>query len=199
MWRATRTAALAGAFLVLSLTLAAPVVLAHVGATGVVKERMMAMEALGDALKAISEMMRGKRAYDAAAVARHADEITRLGGDAMTKLFPEGSIEGPSEARPTVWRDWDDFTQLADQLSAYAAALGDAADNPRAAGGAPTTMMGGGGMMGTNNMMMGGGGMMMSGSARPDPEHVAGMPPDAAFFHVSETCTACHQRFRQEK
>ena len=44
-------------------------------------------------------------------------------------------------------------------------------------------------------------GMMMGArrGAGPDPEHLAQMPPQAAFMHLAETCNECHTRFRVEE
>jgi cytochrome c556 len=163
---------------------------AHVGATGVVKERMELMGSIGDATKALSEMMKGSVEYDAAKVKSLAKTIEGHGGEAMTALFPKDSLDHPSEAVPAIWADWERFSEIADQLSAYAGALGKAADNPRAA--ARTGMMQGG------SMMTQGGGMMMGGGT-PSADHLASMPPDAAFMHVAQTCSACHQDFRKKK
>ena len=47
------------------------------------------------------------------------------------------------------------------------------------------------GMMGQGQGMMAGGG--------PDAEALAAMPPDAAFMHTAQTCSACHSKFRVKK
>jgi cytochrome c556 len=163
---------------------------AHSGATGVVKERMELMGSIGDATKALSEMMKGSVEYDAAKVKSLAKTIEGHGGETMTVLFPKDSLDHPSEALPAIWTDWERFAEIADQLSAYAGALGKAADNPRSAASA--------GMMQGGSMMTQGGGMMMGGGA-PSADHLASMPPDAAFMHVAQTCSACHQDFRKKK
>ena len=60
-------------------------------------------------------------------------------------------------------------------------------------------MMGGqSGMMGSNMMgdssgMMGGGMMMGDGVSA---EHIGQMPADGAFMMVTQTCSACHDRYR---
>lgn len=174
--------------------------LAHGGATGIVKERMMMMKEMGESVKALAAMMRGETAYDASKVKALASDIAAQSGAHMTEKFPEGSIEGPSEATPRIWQDWQTFDALAQQLEAYAGALQQAADNPR---GAP---LAGGGMMGGNSMMGGGmmqgGGMMMGQGVAPGggptPEHLASMPPDAAFMHITQTCSSCHEQFRKK-
>lgn len=185
------------------------VAFAHGGATGIVKERMEVMDQIGDAMKALTAMMRGKETYDAARVRTIAATIEDHGGKALTDLFPHDSMQKPSEALPSIWRDWDRFSALAEELSNNAKALGMAADNqrggPGGAGGpmgGGTGMMGGGqgAMMGGGQGMMGGGQGMMGGTAgAPDAAALAQMPPDASFFHLTQTCAACHQDFRKKK
>lgn len=84
--------------------------LAHGGASGVVKERM---EAMGDAMKELSAIMRGQRDYDAESVRALASTIESHGGDALVV-----------------------------QLSDYASALVAAADNEHAVGQAHGSLMG---------------------------------------------------------
>lgn len=94
------------------------------------------------------------------------------------------------------------------RLGTLAEGLDRAADNGlKAAGGASASMMGGDTMMGGQSMMGGdnmmGGGGMMGGSgpmtAELDPAQLAEMPADAVFRMVSQTCAACHTKFRAEK
>ena len=178
---------------------------AHEGASGVVGERMRAMEAVGDAMKMISAMFRGRTDYDEQAVREAADVIAGHGGEQLTNLFPDGSLDHPTEALPAIWQDWDRFESLAVDLSTYAGALSAAAGNPQPEGGGV-----GGGMMGGRSPMMGGQDAMMGGQnpmmgANPgtgpiaDPELLAEMPPQASFVRLSQVCTACHTRFREEQ
>ena len=102
--------------------------LAHSGATGVVQHRMETMKSLGAAMKTLSAMVRGKTEYDPARVRRAAQAIEKHGGEALLRLFPEGSNPHPSEARDLIWRDWDRFKALADALSDSAARLAADAD-----------------------------------------------------------------------
>lgn len=101
--------------------------LAHTGATGVVKERMEAMKAIGASMKAIATMIKGAAPYDAAKAAAAGEAIARHAG-AIPDLFPEGSSGAPSEALPLIWTDWPDF------LSATAALEERALDLAAAAG-----------------------------------------------------------------
>lgn len=170
----------------LGILFAAAGVLAHGGATGIVKQRMDHMETVGDAMKTLTAMMRGKLDYDAAEVRSLAGTIADHGGESLTELFPEGSLDKPTEALPAIWQDWDRFTDLARQLTDYATALVDAAGNDRPPVGSSGAMSGQGMMMGET-------------PAGPSVEHLSRMPPDAAFQHMAQVCAACHQDFRKEK
>jgi len=181
---------------------------AHGGATGIVRERMEAMEALGDAVKTLAAMMSGETDYDAATVRDKAGTIREHAGDAITSLFPEGSGGEPSEAKPGIWENWDEFATLAMQLETYAEGLEKAAGNGLMhSGGEPGagTMMGtGNGMMGSGSGMMGGGsgmvgGGMMGAVGTPDAEALAAMPTDGVFAMMTQTCSVCHTKFRAEK
>ncbi|MGB0671909.1 MAG: c-type cytochrome [Rhodospirillales bacterium] len=197
---------------------------AHGGATGVVKERMTLMEGIGDAVKALAAMMKGEADYDAEKVKSLASGIADHAGKRMVDLFPKGTSGHPSEAKPAIWDKWDTFQGLADRLETYAGALAQTADNPRGTPGGGEMMgqnqgMMGQGMMGQGQGMMGqgqgmmgqgqgmmgqgmmGGGMMGQGMMEEGPtaEQLAAMPPDAAFMHLLQTCSSCHEQFRQKK
>lgn len=191
---------LAGA---MAASLAAAAAFAHGGATGVVKQRMDAMVMIRDAMKVLTPMMQGKTPYDAAVVKEQARVIGAHGGDALTDLFPEGSLDKPSEARPEIWENWSDFQDLATQLSVYSEGLELAAENGlMMAGESQGDSMMQGGMMGNQSGMMGSqGGMMMQGgmSGTPDPEMLAAMPADGVFLRLSQSCSACHTLYRVEK
>lgn len=176
---------------------------AHSGATGVVKERMDAMKSMGDAIKRIQPMMSGEAGYDEAAVREVARAIAAEAGKAMTGKFPEGSNEHPSETLPRTWEEWDRFTALATQLETAAQGLALASGN--GLHGAGHMMSGQSGMMGGNMMGDGSGmmgnGMMMSDGAMPQgmtAEQIGQMPADGAFMMVTQTCSACHDRYRQD-
>ncbi len=175
-------------------------VFAHSGATGIVKERMDGMVAMGDAIKTITPMMRGQVTYFPQDVRAFAEEVRKHSGGSMTRLFPEGSGGKPSEAKPTVWTDWEDFQELADQLHLLSEGLVEAADNGLAVRtGNGNSMMTGGSMMGGQSMM-GSQAMMGAGSMMNDMgiEELAEMPADSVFMMISQTCSACHTKFRAE-
>lgn len=121
----------------LPLLFAAGLALAHSGATGIVKERMEAMEDMAARMKVIVPMMRGRTAYDPEALSAAAARIADLGGPALSGMFPEGSDHGPSEAAPAIWSEFGRFEALAAELSLAARALSEAAATsdapPRAA------------------------------------------------------------------
>ena len=87
-----------------------------------------------DHMKVVGEMIQGKREFAADAVktagkaiAGHADEFPHK--------FPEGSIEGPSEALHSIWQDWETFLRLSGELKVTALAMADAADTAADASG----------------------------------------------------------------
>ena len=95
---------------------------AHKGATGVVKTRMEAMKEMGKDMKALSFMVKGRRPYDSTAARRAAARLARHATE-VPKLFPKGSMHGPSEALPEIWTDWERFKKLASDLATYAGQL----------------------------------------------------------------------------
>lgn len=169
---------------------AASLAWAHGGATGIVKERMDGMAAMSKATKAITPMMRGNVVYDDEAVREYARGLQQHSGEAMTKLFPEGSGGMPSEAKDNVWINWEEFEELAMQLELLGEGLEKAAHKGLVAsdstGEKNSDMMGTGGMMG------------QSSSVALDIEMLAQMPVDAVFTKISQTCSACHTKFRAE-
>ncbi|MBW3098979.1 c-type cytochrome [Pseudohoeflea coraliihabitans] len=201
------------------LTGASAVALAHGGATGIVKERMDGMMAMGKVVKELSAMMRGDVAYDADAMREGARTIRVHSGDNLTRLFPEGSGGAPSEAKAAIWSDWENFAALAERLAVEAEGLEAAAGNGLAMPGGDTAnsgmggsgmadMMGtaGSGMMGSGSSTMMGsgsgmmsGGMMGAGRSGPSAEQLAAMPVDGVFNMLARTCSACHSKFRSEK
>ncbi|MDE4190869.1 c-type cytochrome [Phaeobacter gallaeciensis] len=179
---------------------------AHGNAKGIVRDRMESMEAMGDAVKAVTPMMRGERTYDAAAMRNTARIFQKHAGEALTDLFPKGSGGAPSEAKDAVWADWDRFAALARQLEIYAEGLEGAAGNGLAGGGGMgagsmmgnSSGMGSGSMMGNGSMMGSGTSMMGGGAGMMRAEDIAAMPADAAFAMTTQVCSACHSRFRAE-
>ena len=128
IWRSpTKTVVVIAAILVAGVS----VVEAHKGATGVVMERMMSMKSMGDGMKSIAAMVTGKAPYDAGKTKASATEIMKH-ATSIPKQFPKGSIKGPSEALPAIWKDWDAFKGHADELATLAEQLATSADSGKA-------------------------------------------------------------------
>ena len=170
--------------------------IAHGGATGIVKERMVAMGAMGKVMKSLSGMMLGDSEYDAEAVRKGAAVLQSHAGESLTSLFPEGSINGPSEATPEIWSNWQEFERLSMGLELYAAALGRAADKGLAHSTSGSGMMG---QMTMGNSGMTGQSMMGDNAMTHDPEVLAQMPVEGLFKMTAQTCSSCHTKFRVEK
>lgn len=117
--------------LAIPLTCVAVTALAHGGATGIVKERMDQMGSVSKAMKSIGSMMKGAEPYDAERVRALAAGIGQMAGDRLTGLFPEGSMDAPTEARAEIWTDWERFRQQAVEMQTAADALANNAGQPR--------------------------------------------------------------------
>lgn len=78
---------------------------AHEGATGIVKERMDAMTESGKAMKAATESIRANR--DLASIKGDALAISATAAR-IAALFPPGSDQKPTDAKPEIWTHWDD-------------------------------------------------------------------------------------------
>ena len=92
-------------------------VLAHKGASGVVKERMDAMKGMKGDLKLIEQMLEGKKRYNSKKVHKALDNIRAQAGAKMSKLFPKGTAHKPSEADPAIWKNWAEFKKMAVSLN----------------------------------------------------------------------------------
>ena len=171
---------------------------AHENATGVVKERMGLMKGLGKSMKALARMIRGGDPYDADKVKVLAKQLGDHGSITLTKLFPEGSLQKPTEARLEIWENWERFSALAEQLTDYAKALEEAADNEMgmSRSGVDRSIMD----QGSGKAMGFGRGPIMPGNTKgPSPEHLTEMSPKVAFMRIARNCSDCHRVFRQEK
>lgn len=114
----------------MALTMSASIAaIAHEGATGVVKERMDGMKAIGQQVKIMVPMLKGTLPYDPKQVATSAGIIEDHSGENFTKLFPEGSDGHPSEALPDIWSDWSKFNDISSELQTSANALKTVAEN----------------------------------------------------------------------
>lgn len=100
-------------------------VLAHDGATGMVMQRMEAMKEISQSMKAIGAMVKGEKEFNAAEVEAAALVIAGHGKH-IGHMFPEGSLDKPTEALPVIWTRWDDFTRIGKEMETSALALAEA-------------------------------------------------------------------------
>jgi cytochrome c556 len=82
------------------------------------------MEHVGRVVKRINERLKSKRGL--AEIAKDAEEIKAAAGR-VPSLFPPGSRDGHSEAKPAVWERWPEFVASAQALEREAAKLADTA------------------------------------------------------------------------
>lgn len=113
--------------LVLLLVLGFSNAYSHGGATGIVKQRMDSMVSLKETMKALSVMILKHQDYDVVTIRLYANQLGDNAGEHMVKMFPEGSLKHPSEAKPELWEDWQKFTQWANELEILAKTLHDSA------------------------------------------------------------------------
>lgn len=119
-------AALAGVGLLVSSFGAAPLVLAHSTATGVVKERMDLMQDMADAMKIMGAMFKGEAPFEPALVAEKAGFLADH-AKSIPDVTPAGSDDHPSETLPAVWQAWDAYVDSAVKLADEGAMLVDIA------------------------------------------------------------------------
>lgn len=94
---------------VVLLTVFTASVMAHSGATGIVKTRMDGFSQSRDNLKAIKFAFKKGNADD---IAKNAEAIRAWSAE-MIDYFPEGSNQKPSEALDVIWQDFEGFTLAA--------------------------------------------------------------------------------------
>lgn len=85
-------------------------------AADVIAERKELMKANGAALKAIKAAVEAGKAGDAVAPA----EKIAMNLKMAPKLFPKGSTEGETWAKPEIWDDWAKFEKAASDSAAAA-------------------------------------------------------------------------------
>ena len=132
--------------------------------------------------------MRGRDPFDTEKVRALARNLAVHGSANLTKLYPEGSLQNPSEARLEIWSDWERFSALAEQLTDYAKALEEAADNGK------TTPSSGTVRVDSNRVPT-----EQHNTNSPTSENLAQLPPNVAFKQIAGTCSGCHREFRREK
>lgn len=203
----------------LAASAVAAVAMAHNGATGVVLERMNGMTAMRDTVAELAPMMQGAVPYDAFIVSEGAAVIAGHAGETMLSLFPEGSLEGVTYAKPEIWSNWQDFAALAEEMRVYADALSEAAPNGlEPASALPADMAGmdhtGMAMPPAEETNLGFSVAELMGYREKtadspvsrglaDPASLAltlsSLAADDLFTRISGTCSSCHSQFRAGK
>lgn len=107
----------------LTAALISTTAIAHEGATGVVKERMDAMETIGKANRSLVAISRGRAEFDLTTVQSAAKTIAEHSGQSFIDLFPEGSTSEVSEAKAEIWQKFDQFSNYSLDLESKALAL----------------------------------------------------------------------------
>jgi cytochrome c556 len=101
-----------------------PSALAHQGATGVVKERMNLMEDIKEDMKFIKKTVSEKDPENTAELQKTIRSL-KSSSDKILPLFPEGSLQHPTEALPEIWQQWIEFKKLVQDLGAGLDRLGE--------------------------------------------------------------------------
>lgn len=92
-----------------------PTTMAHQGATGVVKERMMLMKGIKKDMKQIKQLALGVNPGNNEALGNLLRSL-RSRSKEILPLFPEGSLQHPTEALAEIWQDWPEFRKLTAEL-----------------------------------------------------------------------------------
>lgn len=98
---------------------------AHTGASGIVLERMESMKTLADNAKSVGDMLKRKTPFDLNAV-KAASSAFIAHGEHMPMMFPdtkESRTGSRTEALPSIWSNWDEFTSIAKQFTQDSRAL----------------------------------------------------------------------------
>lgn len=163
---------------------------AHEKATGIIKECMLLAEKSRKSMKALARMMRRRDPFDTEKVRALARNLAVHGSANLTKLYPGGSLQNPSEARPKIWRDWKRFSALVEQLTDYAKGADETADNgkKRPSSGAVRVKVDSDRVPTKQHNTIG-----------PTPENSAQLSADVAFKRIARTFSDCHREFRREK
>lgn len=108
---------------------------AETPANDIIKNREKLMKDMGKHMKAIKKIFEGK--VGAAEMSTHVngmETLTKHLSNDLKNLFPVGSDKGETDAKPLIWKKWEEFAKIAQSASDKGAALAKA----NAAGGKAT-------------------------------------------------------------
>src|SRR5215207_6277995 len=91
---------------VATATALAGAALAHQGATGTVADRMATMKIMDKELKAIQAMLSGSKKFDLGQLREYV-AVLHENCHQSESMFPAGSLDRHSQAKPAVWDDPD--------------------------------------------------------------------------------------------
>jgi cytochrome c556 len=94
-----------------------------------VAERQKLMKANGDAWKNVQDKMKAGKVQDIVADA----DLMAQNAKRIPALFPAGSLEGKTAAKPEIWQKWAEFEASAKNMEMEAAKLRDTAKTNNAA------------------------------------------------------------------
>jgi len=86
---------------------------------GPIRDRHKLMEGIGAQAKKIGQALKARKP---AAIPAPAEAIS-ADAKKIPALFPQGSVNPKSRAKPEIWTNWDRFVSLANDMSTDAAAL----------------------------------------------------------------------------
>lgn len=104
------------------------VVYAHSGVKDEnVKKRMMLMKTMANNTKIIGQMAKGRTPFDANEVKLALERLSSLSLK-TPKVFMVNASDPKSEAKPTIWDEFDEFTKLSKDLAEATAFLASSVD-----------------------------------------------------------------------
>ena len=93
------------------------IVFAHSGVKDKnVKERMMLMKKMADNTKIIGQMLKGKTSFDANEAKLALERLSSLSLE-TPEVFKINATDPQSEAKSSIWDEFDDFTKLSKDLA----------------------------------------------------------------------------------
>ena len=103
--------------LILTFVTISSIAFAHSGVKDKnVKERMMVMKAMADNTKIIGQMLKGKTSFDKNEAKLALERLSSLSLK-TPKVFEVNATDPKSEAKPTIWDEFDEFTKLSKDLA----------------------------------------------------------------------------------